>query len=236
MKNLLLLISLIVGLLLLYFFLDSISVIEHELTLGDVGNIVILAITAWMVWIYTVEAQESNEIQEKPILNLYLKKNSDDRFSILKIQNVGKGPAYNIVIRSIKVDGFTYSFSFREPNFILGPDQPREVGFEVKTPNGGAELYENTNSHTFELFIDRLFPRSTDPSRYDLKKRGAAIFVISFEGLNSKKYHTVFRLYPKAWPLLNVYDLALEYISSGTGECTNRSAMKNAMTKEISYM
>lgn len=221
----------------LFVFLDKKSVIQHSLALGDIGNIVVLTITAWMVWIYTVEAQKSNEIQEKPILNLYLKENKhDNRFSILKIKNVGKGPAYNIVVSPIKVNGFSYLFSFNEPNFILGFDQGRELSINVLTPNNGVEVYESTNSHTFELFTDRLFLGDINSTGYDSTKMETTIFLINFEGLDSKKYYSIFRLYPKFWPLSRVYDLVLEYVKDGSGVCNMETAKKIAQKKSLALI
>lgn len=198
----------VVWFLLLY--LSKNNMIIYQLSLGDIANIVILSVTAWIVYLYTKAAQRSNDIQERPILNLYAKQNKNDKqYSILKLENVGEGPAYNIVISSLEVNNVVYSFSFNEPNFILGAEQKREINVNVTKPDGGAELYENANSHTFELFIDRLFPRDIDSSKREIHSQTAAIFLVNYEGVNKKSYYSIFRIYPKIWPMLRVYELAI---------------------------
>lgn len=208
--------------------------ITYQLSLGDIANVVILAITAWIVYLYTKAAQRSNDIQERPILNLYAKQNKkDERYNTLKLENVGKGPAYNIVISPLEVNNFIYSFSFNEPNFILGVEQKREINVSVTKPDGGAELYENANSHTFELFIDRLFPRDIDPSQREIHSRKAAIFLVNYEGVNKKSYYSIFRIYPKIWPMLKVYELAIEYVESGDGVCDISQAREICKKKKV---
>lgn len=207
----------------LFIFLDKKQVIDYSLTIGDVGNILVLIITAWMVWIYTEEAQKSNEIQERPILNLYLREEVEGRVKekILRLRNVGKGPAYNVRISSIKAKDHWYIPKFNQANFILEASKDeRSVDFDVLKPNGGFELYENY-SHYFELFVDRLFPRDIhDMKQKEVLKRSAAVFLINYEGVNKRAYYSIFRLYPKSWPLINVYDLLVEYVESGSGKMT----------------
>lgn len=173
-------------------------------------------------------AQKNNEIQEKPILNFYL------RGYEMRLRNVGNGPAYNIVISNIDAKNFTYSMDFNQPNFILEPHKDEKtLTFNVRTPSGGSEIFGSEPQY-FELFIDRLFPRDTDPKQYDSLKRSTAVFLINYQGLNSKSYYSIFRLYPKFWPLLNAYKLIIEYIESGNGECKLKKAKEICEKKNIS--
>ena len=97
------------------------NMIIYEITIGEIITGLILLGTAVIVWLYTKAAQKSNEIQERPILNLYLRESNRGQNveRILRLRNVGKGPAYNIKFFGIKADGYTYYPHFNEPNPIL---------------------------------------------------------------------------------------------------------------------
>lgn len=207
--------------------------VKSMVNIGDIISNIVLGVTAVIVWEYTKEAQKSNEIQERPILNLNAKKNKDDRYSILKLKNVGRGPAYNVIISSLEIKGFVYSFSFNEPNFILGAEQSREIYVNVTTPDGGVEFYDNTSSLTFELFINRLFPRDMNPSLREIYCRTTTVFLINYEGVNNKSYYSIFRIYPKVWSMLGEHNLAIEYIESGNGVRTIPQTKGICSKKEV---
>lgn len=203
----------------------------------------ILFITAAFIIAYTYETQKmkeqikkQNEIQEKPVLNLYLRESKigpNIQYS-LRLRNVGNGPAYNIKFFGIEADGYTYYPYFDEPNPILEKDgDEKTINLWVATPNGGVESYDSTTG--FQFFLIRLFDSSVKQKKYDDAARTAAVFLIIYEGINGKKYYSIFRLYSKIVPLLRVYDLVVEFISSGDGEynivkarslCKERETMK----------
>jgi len=193
----------------------------YEITIGEIITGLILLGTAVIVWFYTKAAQRSNEIEEKPILNLYLRESNKGQNveRILRLRNVGKGPAYNIKFFGIEADGYTYYPHFNEPNPILenGGDE-KTVDLWVATPKGGVEVYDSVLG--FERFLMRLFKREDiQRGKYDELARSACVFLITYEGVNGNKYYSIFRIYSKIVPLLRVYDLVVEFISSGQGEC-----------------
>lgn len=194
-----------------------------EITISEVANLVIqsinttiLFITAIIVWIYTRAMQESNEIQQKPILNLNLveEKLGSNTNYILKLKNIGNGPAYNISFFGVKTGEYTYYPYFNEPNLILekgGAD--KAVNLWVETQGGGVEVYDPSG---FNLFLRRLFTvELVKNGEYDEIARSAAVFLINYDGINGKTYYSIFRIYSKIAPLMPVYDLVVEFIGSG---------------------
>jgi len=195
-------------------------VLIPEITIGELISVAILTGTAIIVWKYTCVAQRSNEIQERPVLNLYLRESKvgPNIKRVLRLRNVGNGPAYNVSFSTIKAADYVYHPYFNEPNPILEKDgDEKTVNLWVKTPEGGVEAYDDISG--FQFFLSRLFPREAKRKEYEYLKRTAAIFLITYEGVNSKKYYSIFRLYSKIWPLLDTYDLVVEFIASGDGEC-----------------
>ncbi len=191
----------------------------YKITVGELINAIILSITAIIVYIYTRAEQKSNEIQEKPILNLYLresKENSRTKY-MLRLRNVGNGPAYNIKFFGIKADGYIYYPDFDEPNPILERNgDEKTIDLWVATPKGGVEVYDLGVG--FERFLMRLFDSSVQEKKYDDVARSAAVFLITYKGVNDEKYYSIFRLYSKIVPILPaVYDLVIEFIANGRG-------------------
>lgn len=197
----------------------------REITIGELINAAILIVTVIVVFIYTRAAQKSNEIQERPVLNLYLRESEigPNIARVFRLRNVGNGPAYNISFSGIKAGTYTYYPYFNEPNPILerGGDE-KTVNLWVKTRDSGVETYDNISG--FQFFLSRLFSRKAQIEEYEYLKRTAAIFLISYESVNGKKYYSIFRLYSKILPILDTYDLVVEFISSGDGECNMEKA------------
>ena len=203
-----------------------INMIVKEITIGEIITTIILAGTALIVWFYTRAMQKSNEIQERPVLNLYLreaKEGSDTRYT-LRLRNVGNGPAYNIKFFGIKADDYTYHPYFDEANPILERNgDEKTIKLWVATPREGVEVYDLGTG--FKLFLMRLF--KTDNIRqgkYDKLARLACVFLIQYEGVNGNKYYSIFRIYSKIVPLLPVYDLVVEFITNRKGVCDMATA------------
>lgn len=206
----------------------------YEITIGEIITAVILAVTAFIVLLYTRAAQKSNEIQERPILNLYLRESQvgSNIQRVLRLRNVGNGPAYNIKFFGIEANGYMYYPYFNEPNPILengGDEKP--VNLWVSTPDGGVEVYDNVSG--FELFLSRLFNTGVKRNNYDEIARSVAVFLITYEGINDRKYYSIFRLYSKIVPLLPVYDLVVEFINNGQETFDMASAKCLCRTRPI---
>ncbi len=206
----------------------------YKITIGELINIIILAITGFIIWKYTRAAQRSNEIQERPILNLYLRESQKGSNTIytLRLRNVGNGPAYNIKFFGIEADGYTYYPYFNESNPILekGGDE-KTINLWVATPDGGVEAYSPMG---FELFLNRLFKKEIiRDGKYDDVARSACVFSINYEGINSKKYYSVFRIYSKITPLLPVYELVVEFVGNRQGRMDMATAKDLCRAKVI---
>lgn len=225
-----------------YFLFPFLILLTWVLKINNVetGNLVLLLTLIVILW-YSKEtqvlreeqrksnkiAQKSNEIQERPILNFYL------RGYEMRLRNVGNGPAYNITVSEINAKSFIYRANFDQPNFILEPHKDEKtLVFDVETPSGGAEIFGSEPQY-FELFIDRLFPRDADPNQYNILKSTKAVFLINYQGLNNRFYYSIFRIYPKSWILLGSYKLVVEYVESGDGECDVDKAKEICNKKAI---
>ena len=193
--------------------------IIYEVTIGEIITGAILLGTAVIVWLYTKAAQKSNEIQERPILNLYLRetRTGSKTERVLRLSNVGNGPAYNIKFFGIKANGYTYYPYFDEANPILEKNgDEKTVNLWVATPTGGVEMYDRTLGS--EFFLQRLFIENVrNTEEYERVARSAATFLITYEAVNGNAYYSIFRLYSKISPLLGVYDLVVEFMGSGQG-------------------
>lgn len=190
-----------------------------SITIGDLINALILLGTAYVVWLYTKAAQRSNEIQEQPVVNLLLIENDNgvNKWWTLKVKNVGRAPAYSVVFSSLSAREYTYHpFVRHESNPMLEPGKELELHFWVHKAPNITEVYEKVLG--FRWFLQRFFPSNTSPAEREMKKRTAAVFVINYESINGKTYHSIFRIYSKMWPLLDVYDLVSELISTGEGK------------------
>lgn len=207
----------------------------------DIINTIILGGTAFIVWLYTKAAQKSNEIQEQPVLNLILEEDASQHFK-LSIKNVGRAPAYNIIFSKLTANGYTYypriqkqyyvsdSYIKRETNPVLEVGGERGLDFWVRTPTGGSEVYDRVLG--FQWFLSRFFPSNAEAERHEEIKRTATIFILNYEGVSGKNYHSVFRVYSKLYPALEVYDLVSEFIRTGESRCTKEEALLLCKEKE----
>lgn len=204
------------------------------MTIAEIINAAILIITAHIVWQYTRAAQKSNEIQEKPILNLYLRKSgngTEENYS-LKVKNVGNGPAYNIRISNIVAGDYVYAPYFDEPNPILEKDHDEKF-IKMLTKDkatGGVGIYDA--SYGFKLFASRLFSnKAADQDPENLVRTNGAI-VISYKGINKKSYYSIFRIYPRIWFPGASDDFVVEFIDDGRGKYDIKKAKKICSRRE----
>lgn len=196
-------------------------------------NTLVLAITAWIVWEYTKAAQQSNEIQERPVLNL---KAIQDRvgtnsITYFKVKNIGKGPAYNIAISTIRTEGgYVYGPYLKEDtNSMLEVGDEEEIKFWVHTPTGGTEVYERVLG--FQFFARRLFALRENRATEQVRKT-SAIFIVHYEGLGNRKYYALFRFYPTLELVLD-NDIFLEFVASGRGSINREEAVRVCESKAL---
>jgi uncharacterized repeat protein (TIGR01451 family) len=193
----------------------------------------ILAGTAWIVWLYTKAAQKTNEIQEQPVLNLSLIKGNygDNIWYTLEVKNVGRAPAYNVIFFPLVADEYIYHpFLGDDANPVFETGTVKPLYFWIKKEPNITEHYDK--QWGFDTFLKRFFPQNTDPQKYEELKRTSVIFILNYEGVNGKKYHSVFRVYSKIWAILGAYDLVSEFISTGEGLCTMENAKKICEQKQ----
>ena len=186
------------------------------MTLTDwigIGNLIVLAATGWVVWIYTQAAQRSNEIQEQPLLNFLFKENTTNqggsRLGTLSLKNIGKGPAYNIRIEPITLAGYRYKFYIEET--ILEPAQEVHPRAAVRTPEGATEAFDRN----LMWFLTRLVPQRLNQQAVEHARNNPAIFLARYEGVNGKNYYSVFALYCTLAP---VGDILMQFVAHGSDD------------------
>lgn len=216
-------------------------------TILSILEIVILGITAGIVWRYTKETQKSNEIAERPILNMYLRKQkvgANDQYRLC-LRNVGNGPAYNILISTVIASDYHYTPYLNEPNPILEKDgDEKELKMWVSKPSEDIkESFDATLG--FQRFFDRALREPLkDAVEYEEHKKTAIIFRVTYDSIGDKKHYSLFRVYRKLVPIFSesmVGDVVVEFIKNGTGEiskeeairvCKSKSAMKYVTKNE----
>ncbi|NQV89488.1 MAG: hypothetical protein HQ488_04160 [Parcubacteria group bacterium] len=192
------------------------------------GSLIVLTVTAYIVWEYTKAAQKSNDIQERPMLNLdvqYLDSSNINPVLEFRLKNVGFGPAYNIQISPLKGSLHVYEPIFKkEPGRILEPrvgDQ--KVNFNIVIPNEG---YGTDSGGTFFAhMLKDLFPRDAD-------QKDSGVWLVNYSGVGGQQFYSIFRFYPEVliFPLVS---LRVEFIRTGKGGCTIGSARRICREKEI---
>jgi hypothetical protein len=184
-----------------------------------IGNLIAVAATGVVVWIYTRATQRSNEIQEQPLLNIYFDEqpnHSGARLGKLRVKNSGKGAAYNISFEAMELGGYRYQFYLEKPLLESNEEaQPRAV---VRTPTGGIEAYEQN----LMWFLHRLIPQRLTSEVQEQAKKNPALFVLRYKGANGKNYSSVFAMFCMIPP---VGDIFMQFVAHG-----NTISLKAAKT------
>lgn len=196
----------------------------NTITTGEIVNAAILVVTAailgvtaWIVWEYTKAAQKSNELQEKPILNLYL---VQERMVTggyhFELKNIGRGPAFNVEIADIESKEWTHRLFIDDPNPILeqgGEGKKVEVRNKMKKQNSVVEGFRHFHQYLFSNTIEKVL--FEDSNTHDIEARHLGLIGVSYRGVSGKKYFSVFRFYSK----ISVgNDYVIEFIQEGEGE------------------
>jgi hypothetical protein len=177
----------------------------------DIGNLLVVAATGVIVWIYTKAAQRSNEIQEQPLLDFIFKetpRTGGARLGRLSIKNIGKWPAYNISIEPMMLSGYRYKFFLDNP--VLGSMEEASPRAAVRTPTGATEIFDQD----LMWFLVRLIPQNLTPEVVEQAKNNPAFFIARYQGANGKSYHSVFALYCNLPP---VGDIIMQFVAHGSG-------------------
>jgi len=134
------------------------------------------------------ESVRQNEIEQKPILDLYFFTSKN----IFRLRNSGKGVAYNIHIDPITIGKTTFKFYINQPNDILeslGDTKDLEVSAHIKQRNQKSSLISDSGAIT--LLKNTISPQKILSDK-DLKD---ATFTIHYENALKRKYLRIFKLY-----------------------------------------
>ena len=192
-------------------------------------DLIILAITGIVVFLYTRAAQRSNEIQEEPILNLRFRETTmhagRSRDGNIFLKNIGKGPAYDIRFTKIELpEGDNiYSYRFHLDNPMLEPLQEAQLDMSIRISTGGAE------QASVGRFLLRLLPQTLQSDTIEKYRKNPVIFLVHYKGMNGRSYYSVFSFYSTFPP---VGDLVMQFIVRGTGQLSLEEAKSEALVVE----
>lgn len=183
-------------------------------------NLIILAITAIIIFVYTKAAQKTNEIQEKPVINLQFINSTRSGGQLdgsFRLKNIGRGCAYNISFEHISLKEGEVTLTYKP--FI--EEEVLEVGESVEN----LKMFTSGSDGRTEGNMSRFFFRMSLPENENRQGQNrelcAVIFVINYEGVNGDSYHSIFRFYPR---LILAYDPKMQFIKHGDGKYTKEMA------------
>lgn len=173
----------------------------------SLANLIVLTITALIVFIYTRAAQKSNEIQEKPLINIYFTQSPgvspSSPIGWITIKNIGKGPAYDLTFTKIELKEGEDTYSYR-PNL---KESSIEAG-AIATVNWFIHTTNGAQAFSMPRFISliRALPMISFNHR--------AIFLVNYRGLYGDRYYTIFKFYST---LPAVGTMVMQFVKSGSG-------------------
>ena len=191
-------------------------------------NTIILAITGFIVFLYTRATQKSNDLKIRPILNLYLRDDGNTARQNLKewfaLKNIGEGTAYNIAIEDVKIKKHICKFYLEQANIMLEPlKDEKKIDFFAK-PSGKGIMPVDTI-----WFKNLLAPQTLKADEIKEAKEEFIAFLVRYENIAGKKFYSVFRFYTKH-PLTS--EFVIEFIKSEKGKCTTEEAMALCKNQE----
>jgi len=184
-------------------------------------NLIVLALTGFVVWLYTKAAERSNEIQEQPLLNFYfteIHNGGGSRLGNIRVKNIGKGPAYNVSIDRFQVNGYSYRFYLETP--MLESMEEKQPWAVIKTPEGATEGFERN----LMQFLARLIPQKLSTEQIEYGRENPAIFLARYQGSNGKTYYSAFGLYCEFAP---TGAILMHFIAHGSGFFSTEQAKKS---------
>lgn len=191
------------------------GILYKGINFGDKLSNLVLLITFGAIFWYSIETRGlklssklNNELEQRPIINLYLKNSDNRNREHFSLRNIGKGVAYDIEVESIELDGFRYKFWFNQANTMLAPGSERPLKMITHTSEGGVILHDVGN------FKSHFFSSSLKVEELNKCKMNFAPFLVSYKNIVGRKYYSLFKFYSKH-PLTEEY--TIEFIKSDKG-------------------
>lgn len=194
----------------------------------QIVNTIILAITGFVVWLYTKATQKSNDLRIRPILNLYLREDvntpSQNPKEWFALRNIGEGTAYNIVLEDIKIQEYVCRFYFKQANIILEPlKDEKEIKFFAKPDGKGIMVVDM-------MWLKSLFePQTLQADDIEKAKKEFIVFLVKYKNMAGKNFYSIFKFYTKH---PGTSEFIIEFIKSKKGRCSIKKAMKLCITQE----
>jgi len=186
------------GIIILTLILDRLVLLLNKIPylsisgLASLSDKILFATFLALIW-YAWETRKmrkemvvQNELEQKPIVDLFYRPKTTKHDEYLRLRNSGKGVAYNINVQTITIENKKFKFYLDDPNLILTP-LGNEQTLHVDAWNNKSHLGEG-QLH----FLKNTISPQTIYSKNDLKK---IRFIIFYENANKKKYQRIFEFY-----------------------------------------
>ncbi|MFA4880013.1 MAG: hypothetical protein WC650_00115 [Candidatus Doudnabacteria bacterium] len=177
-------IPLLTGLILL-----QIELWTQPFNFGDSIQICIFVALLW----YSFETRElklssklNNELEQKPIVDLFFRPATADHEEYFRLRNSGKGVAYEIQVRPIVIERKRFKFYFDDPNLILTPLDDEKTLY-IDAWDG--------NNHLGEGQLDFFKNTISPPTIHDKNDLKEAKFIITYENAGDEKFYKIFKFY-----------------------------------------
>ena len=191
-KNLLV-VLLIIGIIsIIIFILDYIKFSDEVLFL----TFLTLFWYAWETGKMRKEMFIQNELEQKPIVDLYYQPATSKHEKYFRLRNSGKGIAYNINIDDIKIDSGDFKFYFNDPNSILitGEEKTLHVIGNYKNKDGNECTPGDGISFFFNSVGQKYFEKLDENGFRDLSTQSKIEIIISYKNTLNKKFKRFFTI------------------------------------------
>jgi len=139
-----------------------------------------------------------NELEQKPIVDLFYRPQTSNHEAYLRLRNNGKGVAYNINVEDVStVDNEIFEFYFEDPNLILitGGEQTLEISAAydkqgVKTWSG-----ESLNYFLTQCVTKNTWENLDKDNELIINDKQKTKLIISYENGIGKRFRRMFFIY-----------------------------------------
>ncbi|MDO8669485.1 MAG: hypothetical protein Q7K65_04285 [Candidatus Buchananbacteria bacterium] len=142
------------------------------------------------------EMATQNELEQKPIIDLYYRPAKPEHKKYFRLRNSGKGTAYNINVGDLKIDNQSFKFYFEDPNSILivGEEKTLDIIASYNdtkgnehTPGDGIEFFFNSvGQKSFNALEKNNFKKISEPIKIEV--------IIHYENAVKKKFKRFFTI------------------------------------------
>lgn len=154
---------------------------------------------AWETREMRKEMVAQNELEQKPIVDLFFRPKTNNHEAYLRLRNSGKGVAYNISVEDINTtDNEIFEFYFEDPNLILttGDEQTLEISASHKDKRG----IKTWSGESLNYFLTQCVSKNTwgninENNESVINDKQKTELTVSYENGIGKKFRRIFFIY-----------------------------------------